>query len=295
MYASPIVLIFSTPCRSASSSKRENTRLRTSTTCSGGRVSAKAVNPTMSANNTVTSNTVPVPGAPGRYASAELAGRGLRQAVRPHQHDLALDRRGLLHDRLDVALQLRARGRVGQAALHQQHDALAALAARALVDREGGGIAAPQPRQLLDRPFEVLRPHIAAVHDDQVLAAPGDGERAVGQVAEIAGIEPAVRETPRHSPPARRNSPRRCSGPRTKIRPRRRSGRALPSSLADLDHMARQGRSADHEAARAAGIGIRPCRHGHMVLGEARRSIVSTTRPWPSGEKLTASVASAMP
>src|SRR5262249_15136440 len=57
--------------------------------------------------------------------------------------------------------------------------------------REGGGVAAPEPWNLLDRPLQVLRPDIATVDDDEVLGAPGDDQLLAEPVAEIAGVEPA--------------------------------------------------------------------------------------------------------
>ena len=78
-------------------------------------------------------------------------------------------------------------------ALHQHDDFLALLR----LDREGAGIAAAQARQRLDRPFDVLRPDVAAVDDDQVLGAAGDDDLAVAPVAEVAGVEPAVLTAPR--------------------------------------------------------------------------------------------------
>ena len=55
MYASPMVLIFSTPWRSASSSNSENTSFSTFTVCTGESSSLMRVKPTMSATSTVTS------------------------------------------------------------------------------------------------------------------------------------------------------------------------------------------------------------------------------------------------
>ena len=41
--------------------------------------------------------------------------------------------------------------------------------------------------------LEVLRPDVAAVDNDEVFLASGDGEYPVRQVADIAGVQPAVR------------------------------------------------------------------------------------------------------
>ena len=84
-------------------------------------------------------------------------------------------------------------GHLADEALHQHDDFLA----QRRLGREGAGIAAAQPRQRLDRPFDVLRPDVAAVDDDQVLGAAGDHQLAVAPVAEVAGVEPAVVQDPR--------------------------------------------------------------------------------------------------
>jgi hypothetical protein len=39
-----------------------------------------------------------------------------------------------------------------------------------------------------------LRPDVAAVEDDQILGPAGDHQLAIGQVAEVAGVQPAIRE-----------------------------------------------------------------------------------------------------
>ncbi len=62
-----------------------------------------------------------------------------------------------------------------------------------LLDRERGDVAgADLGERLLDGPLQVLRPDVAAVDDDQVLGPAGDRQRAVQQVAEVAGVEPAL-------------------------------------------------------------------------------------------------------
>src|SRR4029079_15969938 len=78
---------------------------------------------------------------------------------------------------------------VGDAAMDQHRRRL--LAART-GDREGGDVAGLEAGQLLDRPFDVLRPVIAAVDDDHVLGAADDEDVATGHVAHVAGIEPSV-------------------------------------------------------------------------------------------------------
>src|SRR5690606_14525089 len=63
-----------------------------------------------------------------------------------------------------------------------------------LLGAEGGAVAGADLGHLLDDPFEILRPEIAAVDDDRVLGATDDHEIAFGHVAEIAAVEPAIRD-----------------------------------------------------------------------------------------------------
>ena len=64
--------------------------------------------------------------------------------------------------------------------------------ARRAGDREGGDVAGLEAGQLLDRPFDVLRPMVAAVDDDHVLGAADDEDVALRQIAHVAGVEPTV-------------------------------------------------------------------------------------------------------
>ena len=73
--------------------------------------------------------------------------------------------------------------------MHQHHHIVFAVLA---LDREGRDIAATQRLDLLGRPFDILRPDIAAIVQDQVLGAAGDDDFAVEPVAHVAGIEEAV-------------------------------------------------------------------------------------------------------
>ena len=102
--------------------------------------------------------------------------------------DPGLDAVRALQQGVDLAPELFALRRFADPALHQDDHRLAVI----LVDREGGDVAAPQVGQLLRRPFQVLRPDVAAVEDDEVLGAAGDHDLVVEQVAEVAGLQPAV-------------------------------------------------------------------------------------------------------
>src|SRR5205823_13950780 len=66
------------------------------------------------------------------------------------------------------------------------------LLARGTGDGEGGDVAGFEAGQLLDRPFDILRPVVAPVDDDHVLGAADDEDVAARHVAHIAGVEPTV-------------------------------------------------------------------------------------------------------
>jgi len=59
-------------------------------------------------------------------------------------------------------------------------------------NREGRHIAIPQRFDLFRRPFNILRPDIAAIVEDQILGAPGKDDFAIEPIAHVAGIEIAV-------------------------------------------------------------------------------------------------------
>ena len=85
MYASPIVLIFSTPCLAASASHRANTPSSSATISDGARRSASGVKPTMSANSTVTASWASAITPSSRFRrSATGGGQHVeQQALRP--------------------------------------------------------------------------------------------------------------------------------------------------------------------------------------------------------------------
>jgi hypothetical protein len=73
--------------------------------------------------------------------------------------------------------------------LHQDHDTLNL----AFVDRESHDISPAYSLDvMLDRQFEILRPHVTAVDEDEILAAPGNYERPTHEIPEIARLQPAV-------------------------------------------------------------------------------------------------------
>ena len=135
--------------------------------------------------------------------------------------------------------------------------------------------AATSPRahavQMLDRPLEILRPDVAAADDDQVLAATGDHELAVDEVAEIAGVEPAVLEQDAVGGERRcGNSPTSGSGRWMQTRPIGRSGqRPVLRRRGSRPRSRGIGRPHSDEAAAAAPRRRRPS------AGTARRSTSS--------------------
>ena len=62
------------------------------------------------------------------------------------------------------------------------------------VDAEGDHVAGPDADDVGERPFDVLREHVAAADDDHVLDATAHDHLAVEQVGEVAGAQPAVVE-----------------------------------------------------------------------------------------------------
>jgi hypothetical protein len=44
----------------------------------------------------------------------------------------------------------------------------------------------------LDRPLEVLRPDVAAIDENEILAAAGDHQRLAYQIADVTCVEPTV-------------------------------------------------------------------------------------------------------
>src|SRR4029079_4693708 len=121
--------------------------------------------------------------------AGELARAGAGQGPRGDQ----LDDRGNAGDRADALADFVAETAAlfvaGNAAVDQHGGRFLAAGAG---DREGGDVARLEAGQLLDRPFDVLRPVIAAVDDDHVLGAADDEDVALRHVAHVAGVEPIV-------------------------------------------------------------------------------------------------------
>src|SRR5262249_40762534 len=122
----------------------------------------------------------------------------------------------------------------------------------------------------LDRPFDVLRPDVAAVDDDQVLGAARHDDLSVEGVAEIAGVEPTVR----------RQHFTRCLG-LTEVA--RHDAGALNEDPADLavrqdttvfaahfQPMARQHSTTQHEAPRTMAVRWIGRGLGSLVIGQRR-------------------------
>ena len=85
----------------------------------------------------------------------------------------------------------RRRPRVGLSYLGDDDDALLALVA---LHAEGDDVAGAHAVDVPDGALDVLREHVAAADDDDVLDPPAQHELAVDHVGEVAGAQPAVVE-----------------------------------------------------------------------------------------------------
>ncbi|MCO5567273.1 hypothetical protein L7F22_020963 [Adiantum nelumboides] len=136
--------------------------------------------------------TGPEPVAGG--GAAELARRRLRQAPRREDRDLGgahPDRGHHAGDDLG-ADRLRDVGVVRLAGLHRDGERLA-VPVRARGQTHGDDVAGPHPVGLAGGALDVGRVDVAPAHDDHVLAPAADDDRAgLGQVALVAGVEPAL-------------------------------------------------------------------------------------------------------
>ena len=127
-----------------------------------------------------------------RGRAADLPARGLRHRARRHQgHDVgrhAERRRRPLGD--EARNRARAPGLPG-ARLRDDDQALRAELGTATPN------AATQPRRMPGTVrrhlLDLLRHEVAAGLDDEVLAPPGDEDLALGEVGEVAAVEPAAR------------------------------------------------------------------------------------------------------
>ena len=121
--------------------------------------------------------------------AAELARAGARQGARGDEFDHRCNAGDRTDAFLDVVAQAGAFAFVADAAMDQNRGSF--LSARP-GDCKGGDVAGLETGQLLDRPFVLLRPMVAAVVDDNVLGAADDEDVAARNVAHIAGVEPFV-------------------------------------------------------------------------------------------------------
>src|SRR3546814_2900137 len=110
-----------------------------------------------------------------RLGAAELARAGARQRARRHQFDYAVHARHRADTLPNLVAQPLALRIVGRAALDEYGGRFLAAGGG---DREGSDVAGLEAGKLLDRPFDVLRPMVAAVDYDHVLGAADDVEVA---------------------------------------------------------------------------------------------------------------------
>ena len=127
--------------------------------------------------------------AEARLGPGELTGGGFGQGPVGHELHLAIQTQFHADQGRQATLEVGTPGRVCLTTLDQQDASLIPIRARR---RESECIAYAHFRLRFGNMLQVLRPDIAAMDDDQVLLAPGDGDHAIDQVTDIPGVEPAV-------------------------------------------------------------------------------------------------------
>ena len=93
------------------------------------------------------------------------------------------------HQPLQSPGKLRAKLGLAHPALEDQNGTVATRLGRR---GESQRVTRTQLGLRLGQPFQILRPDVAAVDDDQILGPPGHHDSTPDSIAEIAGIEPAV-------------------------------------------------------------------------------------------------------
>ena len=126
-----------------------------------------------------------------RGRTADLAARRLGDGAGRRQHDAVRgDAERVGHRTGHGAPQRGELGRVGEPRLRHDHEPL--RAALGIRGAEGGDASGAHTRYRGRRRFRFMGVQVAAALDDQVLGPPGEEEIAVGDVAEVAGVEPAI-------------------------------------------------------------------------------------------------------
>ena len=109
--------------------------------------------------------------------------------MRRHQHHVAFHAGGLMHGGGNALFQIGAVGGIVEAAFGEHDDPFAAVL---VLHGKGADITGAQRINLFCRPFDVLRPDVAAVIEDEVLGAAGNDKLAVQEIAHIAGVHEPV-------------------------------------------------------------------------------------------------------
>src|SRR6056297_344601 len=122
-------------------------------------------------------------------ATREFARRSPRQRVQRDQLDQACDAELGLDFLLQPLDEPRLAERILLTALDDQNGDLGPVLRR---NRECRSVLGANFGLLLGQVFEILRPDVAAVDDQQVLGTPGDEQRIAGAIADVAGIEPVA-------------------------------------------------------------------------------------------------------
>jgi hypothetical protein len=93
---------------------------------------------------------------------------------------------------VDHALEIFVARGVLLAHLREHHDPFGS--ARRVRGAEHRDAAAPHARQIADRLLQLVRADVASAADDDVFFAPGEEQRAFGQVGAVAGVDPLAGE-----------------------------------------------------------------------------------------------------
>ena len=146
--------------------------------------------------------------------------------------------------------------------MHEDNDTLSVPS----VDRERDDVpTAHTVDMVLDRQLEILRPHVAAVDDDEILAASGDDDGVADEITHITGVQPAVgREHARSFlVSAKIFSHHTRTAKHDVANLTFRENRAL--CIADLQLVVGQRRATDHQSAYILAVG----RHGAALPPQA--------------------------
>ena len=117
---------------------------------------------------------------------------------------------------------------------------------------EGRDVAAADPVEFsLDAPFQILRPQVAAIDQDQILGPPGRHDLAIDDQAQVAGLQPAVAGQDVGGRVGIAEIAPHQAGPLDEDAPDVAVRDGSTVGIADLDPVPGQGRAATDETARS--------------------------------------------